>query len=173
MIGLDELAGIVQQWEKTRLIDAGLLQPLKTQWLAELGVDRCTTCPHWQTDMMMHFRSQLKQAGIPMATDNRKYRLKESVGTLLVGQLHYVNHGKDSEHVRVLTDEISAKLMKEGFGELFEKNPDYAPKAEGAKPAATEAAKKKKKSKPAPKPDVTPAGDEQPDTKEDSQTPDE
>lgn len=112
---------------------------LKTEYLHQLGVSTCTTCPHWKEDMFFHFRGYLKSLHIPIMAQTNKYMIRKETGSIrLPGEgLSLVNKGGFGNE---LTDEMAEAVLKkypELSADIIE-NPDY----EAPQKAATTAAHK-------------------------------
>ncbi len=132
MLTLDEIATLVGPWYGEGRISSRDFDRLKTQYLTDIEAPKgqCTTCSSFRTDVLHHFRYQLKTNNITIMKSTRKYLLHEDVAYLEIpgSSRLVVNEAADNDENRQrLTTELAERLMESDpeYKKFIVKNPDY------------------------------------------------
>ncbi|GAB3994637.1 hypothetical protein GCM10028807_32680 [Spirosoma daeguense] len=124
----DELYDLLNAWVREGEPNGPDLARLKEEYLHQLGLSACTSCPDWKHEMFMYFRQHFKLLNRPIMSAINKYMIKPEIGSLHVANLgNLVNGPVKTPGNTPLTDKIAEDLFKldEGYKEYIIVNPDY------------------------------------------------
>ncbi|GAB3889831.1 hypothetical protein GCM10028803_00280 [Larkinella knui] len=145
---LSELQELVGQWYGTGHISTENRERLKQEYFRiteTTDTGRCTRCDSFWSDVQMILRIHLKQNQMPVMAKVRKYLIADNDTIVMRGtNIHYINEGDESEYVKVFTDAVAEKILKDNpsmLGKSIIENPEYVGPAKPATAKVTPPAK--------------------------------